>query len=235
MFGDLDIACFMDSKINVGGTYFVRDRSTNGIHLELESGVAEPTWDAIRGLYTFDGADGMLVQSSADVNSVLANMGSRQDETYIFLANPFVYTAVDNDQWFNKGSSAAGTDYVYLRQRNAGGGARFQFRKSGTAGTYNFYGSNNSLLEIDRQVVLLTLVIQDGYQAYYFNEQKRDEGTNADIDVSNNRSLYVGRNDPADGGNQLPAGTGISMFGYGRFAATDSWVRSVCRHFRNML
>lgn len=233
MFADLDIACFMDSKVNVGGTYYTLDRSKNGLHLELETGGTEPTYDPVRGRYTFDGSDGMLVQASEDVNSVLANIGSRQDETYMFLADPFVYTAVDNDQWFTKGGG--GSDYVYLRQRNAGGGARFQFRKSGTAGTYNFYGSNNSLLEIDQRPVLITLVIQDGYQAYYFNDRLRDEGTNTDIDVSNGRNLYIGRNDPADGGNQLPTGTGISFFGYGQFAATATWVSGVNRYFKGIL
>jgi hypothetical protein len=182
--------------------------------------------------FEFDGGDYINIRNADDVDGVLAGMASIQNETYIVYFDPLV----------------AGTG-VYSHEifsTEDGANPRFFARKTGGVFTFQFYDGvgnleflNTGAIETsyDGQRFAIVYVREPTHptqkQRAYINDILVATANSTPRDASNAKAKRLGAT--LVPGNYLPAGTGIKFFGYGRFVATQTWLRQLSRNLRGLL
>lgn len=235
-----DLACLMDREwTDSGGLRRTMDRSKHGIHPLVGDGSTAgtfPTFDASRGLYTFDGSDYLTLRQSDDSADVLANMGSIQDETYCFLFDPYVNNpALVAHHFIAFGPGGAGSLF-YVR---AGASFdRFELRSRDPSANVESLNAAGQCTENDGKPILVTVVrapdSSTRKQSLYIGSTEIASATDTPRDSSCTDDKLIGTNSNATL-YHLASGTGLRFFGYARRAITEVELRQMTRFMRGLL
>jgi len=235
MLNSLDIALLCDSRtVDGAGLAITPDRSRHGIHAQLGDGATAgtmPTLDALNGRYTFDGGDYMVLRQADDVDDVLADMASDQDETYLYYIFPMIST-VDYAYLLSTNYGAGG--YYYIRQRETVGTFYWQATFNDGIGSETATSGVNSILPYYNKGILLAVRRGSNVIEFWVNGVLISSTVVATRDASNAKDVLVGAVSAAIT-YPFPAGTGLRFFGYSRTAWTQTQLRALQRFLRGNL
>jgi hypothetical protein len=235
MLNSLDIALLCDSRtVDGAGLAITPDRSRHGIHAQLGDGAAAgtmPTLDALNGKFDFDGGDYMVLRQADDVEDVLADMGSIQDETYLFYMDPVVDPGATDALWINTDDGA--NPRFAIGHRGGANDYFWIYFIDGVGGTETGTTPVGSALEFIGKSLLFAYVRRLNAQEVYCNGVLRWSSANASVDASGAKNPTIGKE--LGGARFFPAGTGLRVFGYSRTAWTQTQLRALQRFLRGML
>jgi hypothetical protein len=226
-----DIALPFDRQWTDGaGKRRTADRSRHGLHALVGNGTTSiyfPTWDESRGIYIFDGVDDSIqLDQAEDVNNILTDMASIQDETYLVYFSPLKATATSS-VWVDKRESAAlrltiVADDLFRFELAVVGAEGTEIAKTGAGEVSKYIGRD----------ILFAWVRSSNSQKLYADGIEIFSATSTSRDASNTGKVFIGRAAP---GLPLPAGAGYKYFGYSRSAFTGAKLRAISKYFKEML
>ena len=238
MFDALDIALLMDNRsLDADGNAFTPcetryGRDGLGIRAILGDGTTAatmPTLDALQGRFTFDGGDYIVLPAATDVASVLANMGSAQDEFWLFLMKNSIWTAATNQVLFYKDGAAG----EMIRLRYGVANTITLDTDNGAGGTESLAISAAATALTQNAEIMIGFQRANNVQEIWFWDILVDSDTDATVDASSAGDAYIGANDtPAQ---FIRNNCGISFFGYGRGRITAAWMQAIRHRLRGNL
>jgi len=230
----IDLLC--DSRtVDAAGNVITIDRSRHGIHPYLgpDGQVAGqmPTLDSLNGRLMFDGNDFILFPQAKDVDAVIEGMGGDHAETYMFLFDPFISNPSAFQTLLLKGDDTLATSWVRIRQRNTND---LEFRVTTVAGNEIIASSIPAVTGNHGKKVLFSFVRDAGVQEIWVwdvldaadNDPTRDASLASACAIGS--SLFTGS-------TYLVNGNGLRAFFYGRFRATQIWLRALIRYLEGNL
>ena len=241
MLNSLDIALLFDNRTVDGvGNVITKDRSRNGINAQLGNGVdagTMPTWDATRGLYTFDGGDYLTFSIAGDVGGILDSMGSIQNETYIVVMDPIMINSYAAPQYlFASKWGAGGNSYFYIQLEAINNRIRFILADAaGNLEILDLPGAEGVLLHGKR--VMLTWVREPTHatepQRLFVNAVKRATAATTPRDAHYSCDKYIGCH--AGIAANLYNGTSLRFFGYARRCLTTTSLQAIQKYLRGVI
>lgn len=233
-----DIALLMDREWTDGaGNRRTLDRSRHGIETLVGDGTTVgtfPTWDATRGLYTFDGSDYLhLVDDNPTMNEMGGIPGTHLDgETYIFYFSPFVLGAIVAC-WFCKNAQI--TQRIEINTRPGVGNNRLECEwADGIGSVETLLTPADSMLPYIGHDVIFTIIRRLNVQEVWADEDLIATGIDTSEDARSPTSdACIGHQLLA--GWFMAAGTGLRFWGYAARSFTYQQIRQLRRGFRNLL
>jgi len=236
MLGTLDIALTCDSvRYGSGGEALCPDHSRHGAICYIGSdgltAAQMPTLDALNGLFTFDGGDFLIMPHDGN-SPIVQSIGAAQEETIIMCFDPWVFSSGVTTVLFMKDDSGASGKFLRIRKTV---GDEIDFRADAGGGSFELVSTaGGEPAAFDGKRMTLICIRATDRQEIWIDDALVASDTDTTVDASNPEEVGICASNVI-GTNAVPAGTGLSGFGYERRAWTPAEIFAFNKYLREVL